>query len=61
MAKRDSDQAHKTPAERYAAIAQRLKRGFHIDIEPWEHCGGAVKIIASIEDPAVIKTILAHL
>jgi hypothetical protein len=24
-------------------------------------CGGAVKVIASIEDPAVIKQILAHL
>jgi hypothetical protein len=26
-----------------------------------EHCGGAVKVIASIEDPAVIKKILDHL
>ena len=26
-----------------------------------EHCGGAVKVIASIEDPAVIKQILDHL
>ena len=25
------------------------------------HCGGAVKVNASIEDPAVIKQILAHL
>lgn len=41
--------------------AQRLKRVFKIDIETCEHCGGAVKVIASIEDPAVIKTILAHL
>ena len=31
------------------------------DIEICEHCGGAVKVIASIEDPAVIKTILEHL
>ena len=41
--------------------AQRLKRVFKIDIETCEHCGGAVKVIASIEDPAVIKTILDHL
>ena len=26
-----------------------------------EHCGGAVKVIASIEDPIVIKKILEHL
>ena len=41
--------------------AQRLKRVFNIDIETCEHCGGAVKVIASIEDPAVIKQILEHL
>ena len=33
----------------------------NIDIETCEHCGGAVKVIASIEDPAVIKQILEHL
>ncbi len=43
------------------AWAQRLKRVFKIDIFTCEHCGGAVKVIASIEDPAVIKQILAHL
>ena len=41
--------------------AQRLKRVFRIDIEVCEHCGGAVRIIASIEDPAVIEKILTHL
>ena len=41
--------------------AQRLKRVFKIDIETGEHCGGAVKVIASIEYPAVIKQILDHL
>ena len=39
----------------------RMKRAFEIDIETWSHCGGAVKIIACIEDPAVIETMLAHL
>ena len=38
-----------------------LKRAFKIDIETCEHCGGAVKVIASIENPAVIKQILEHL
>ena len=40
---------------------QRLKRVFNIDIEVCEHCGGHVKVIASIEDPAVIEQILKHL
>ena len=41
--------------------AQRLKRVFQIDIETCRKCGGAVKVIASIEDPAVVRKILAHL
>ena len=32
-----------------------------IDITTCEECGCAVKVIASIEDPAVIKQILAQL
>ena len=53
----------KTPAERYASMtwAQRLKRVFGIDIEFCEKCKGPVKIIACVEDPAVIKKILKHL
>lgn len=52
-----------TAAEQHTAMhwAQRLKRVFHIDIDTCPACGGAVKVIACIEDPAVIKTILAHL
>ena len=41
--------------------AQRLKRVFNIDIETCSACGGAVKVIACIEDPVVIKQILDHL
>lgn len=41
--------------------AQRLKRVFRIDIETFEHCGGAGRIIASIEDPVVIEKILTHI
>lgn len=37
--------------------AQRLKRIFNIDIET---CGGADKVIARIEDPVLIKTILTQ-
>lgn len=52
-----------TPAERHASMswAQRLKRVFNIDIQTCRACGGAVKGIACIEDPLVIKQILAHL
>ena len=52
-----------TPAERRAAMtwAQRLKRVFGIDIETCAACGGTLRIIACIEDPAVIKKILTHL
>ena len=38
-----------------------MKRVFKIDIETCRHCGGAVKVIACIEDPVVIKQILEHL
>jgi len=41
--------------------AQRLKRVFNIDIETCSECGGAVKVIAGIENPVVIKKILTHL
>jgi hypothetical protein len=42
------------------ARAQRLKRIFEIDIETCPACGGEVRIIACIEDPVMIKKILAH-
>jgi len=41
--------------------AQRLKRVLNIDIEVCDICGKKVKVIGCIEDPAVIKKILAHL
>ncbi len=52
-----------TPAQRRASMswAQRLKRVFRIDIETCGECGGAMKVIACIEDPVVIKQILDHL
>ncbi len=41
--------------------AQRLKRVFGIDIYTCPAFGGAVRIVASIEDPVVIEKILTHL
>ena len=41
--------------------ARRLKRVFDIDIQTCRACGGTVRVIACIQDPAVIGRILAHL
>ena len=41
--------------------AKRLKRVFGIEIDTCQRCGGTLRIIASIEQPAVIAEILAHL
>jgi hypothetical protein len=41
--------------------SQRLKRVFGIDIETCPACGGALRIIACIEDPAVVKKILTRI
>jgi hypothetical protein len=41
--------------------ARLLKRVFDIDIEHCPNCGGALKIIAAIEDPPAIVKILSHL
>jgi hypothetical protein len=62
-AKRQINGDERSPVEQHAAMtwAQRLKRVFNIDIAVCKECGGTVKVIASIEDPAVIKQILAHL
>ncbi len=37
-----------------------LKRVFDIDLEHCPQCGGDFKIIAAIEEPAVIVSILTH-
>jgi len=67
-AKRQINGDERSPVEQHAAMtwAQRLKRVFNIDISTCDACGGAVRVIAdtsdrSIEDPVVIKQILAHL
>ncbi len=50
-----------TPRHVAMRWAKRLKRVFGIDIEACARCGGKLKVIASIEEPAVIAKILAHL
>ena len=51
--------AHETPAR--MGWARLLKRVFDIDLEHCPQCGGDLKIIAAIEEPAVIVKILTHL
>ncbi len=52
-----------TPEKRHKAMtwAQRLKRVFNIDVSICTKCGGDARIIACIEDQAIIDRILAHL
>lgn len=54
---------NQTPAECRASMtwSQRLKWVFDIDVETCSECGCDVKIITSIDNPAVIKKILVHL
>jgi len=55
-----ADEADQTQAEKRASMAwaKRLKRVFNREIETCGECGADVRIIASMEDPAVIRTIL---
>jgi hypothetical protein len=55
--------SHQPPTPRHVAMnrAKRLKRVFGIEIDTCQRCGGMLRIIASIEQPAVIAEILAHL
>jgi hypothetical protein len=55
--------ADKSATPRHVAMswAQRLQRVFAIEIETCARCHGRMKVIASIEDAAVIAQILAHL
>ena len=50
-----------TPRHVAMSWARRLKRVFGIQIERCSGCGGALKIIASIEEPQLIAKILAYL
>jgi hypothetical protein len=38
-----------------------MRRAFEMDVRACPRCGGRMKVIATIEDPATIHRILAHL
>ena len=37
-----------------------MKRVFGIDMNTCAHCGGAVRIVAAVEEPTAIRQILEH-
>jgi hypothetical protein len=45
-------------ARNWAAL---MHRAFGIDVQACAHCGGRLRLIATLHDPAVIRKILAHL
>ncbi len=57
----ESNEPSAVDRQRAMSWAQRLKRVFAIDIETCRQCGGHLRVIASIEQPAVIERILEHL
>ena len=52
-----ANDAEQTPAEKQVSMtwAKRLKRVFNLDVETCVKCGGEVRIIATIEDPAFVQ------
>ena len=53
------EHAHGAPAR--MGWARLLRRVFDLDLEHCPQCGGNMKIIAAVEEPAVIVGILTHL
>ncbi|MBI5624182.1 MAG: transposase [Elusimicrobia bacterium] len=46
---------------RYWAWADLMRRAFDLDVLACPRCGGRMRLIATIEDPAVIRRLLDHL
>jgi len=45
---------------RYWAWAALMERAFALDVLVCPHCGGRLRLIATLHDPVVIRKILAH-
>ena len=46
---------------KYRAWADLMRRAFETDVLGCPRCGGRMTVLATIEDPAVIRRILTHL
>jgi hypothetical protein len=46
---------------KYRAWADLMRRAFEADVLACPRCGGPMVVLATIEDPAVIRRILTHL
>ena len=60
-AARPDELATASKDRRYWAWADLMRRAFEIDVLACPRCGGRMQLIATIEDPSVIRKILAHL
>jgi hypothetical protein len=56
-----AEEAGVKPTSRAWSWAALMHRAFAIDVLACAHCGGRLRLIATLHDPAVIRTILAHL
>jgi hypothetical protein len=54
------DDAGVKPTPRAWTCAALMHRAFAIDVPACPHCGGRLRLIATLHDPAVIRRILAH-
>ncbi len=54
------DDARVKPTPRAWTWAALMHRAFAIDVLACPHCGGRLRLIATLHDPAVIRKILAH-
>ena len=41
-------------------LAALMRRAFDLDVLACPRCGGRLRVIATVQDPAVVRTILAH-
>jgi len=46
---------------RYRSWAELMRRAFEVDVLACPRCGGRMVVLATIDDPAVIRRILTHL
>ncbi len=49
------------PRSRHRSWAELLRRVFAVDVLACPRCGGRMRVIALIDDPSVVRRILAHL